>query len=100
MKVEEYFSNNSKSILQIVNNINTEYFDSHFFIRCFMINKERDYLKMASEYSSFRSYHSQIAIYLKKNCKSFYIEKIGEITSMNILQNESINALWRKTKIK
>lgn len=89
----------------IYENIAEPTFDSHRitsrFPEEFRPYYERMLSALARERDDTREPHraiaNQIGNYLKRNSRSLEIEKIGEVTSMNMNGRTSRSSLWKKT---
>lgn len=89
----------------IYENIAEQTFDSHRitsrFPEEFRPYYERMLSALAREGDDTREPHraiaNQIGNYLKRNSRALEIEKIGEVTSMNMNGRTSRSSLWKKT---
>lgn len=89
----------------IYENIAEAIFDSHRitsrFPQDFRTYYERMLNALASEGDDTREPHraiaNQIGNYLRQNSRALEIEKIGEVTSMNMNGRTSRSSLWKKT---
>ena len=77
-------------------------FDSHDLIECIMRHNPEAYILAIAKYSdknvvdSIRLVDSQIARYLNNHSQELGIENVGEHESLNVLNNDSPCATWRK----
>jgi len=78
-----------------------ESFDSHDFIQMLIKVDEKGYVKtlhgfVTSSNGIFRSFHSQIGIYLSSERDNLNIESKGKVSSENIKDYFSDNEKWIK----
>ncbi len=71
-------------------------FDSHDFIRKFILNCPVSYGDLLKKHKKVTTAHGEIANYLGNHSKQLGIEQIGTIVSLNIFNNETPCALWKK----
>ena len=73
-----------------------QYFDSHAFIRKFMLKYPKAYAGIVSNHKTLKAAHAAIGKFLLDNSATLNITKLGEIESLNVLMKPSPNALWSK----
>lgn len=100
-KVQELLDKQAK---EVINKL-PESFDSHDFIQMLIKVDEKGYVETLSGFISssngiFRSFHSQIGIYLSSERNSLNIESKGKVSSENIKDYFSDNEKWVKNKVK
>ena len=72
-------------------------FNSHQFIKCYILCYTWSYLSILKEYKDVEIAHREIGKYLKKNDTKLGIKKIGFEPSENIFGNTDSIALWERT---
>ncbi len=73
-----------------------QYFDSHAFIRKYMMKYPKAYAGIVSNHKTLKAAHATIGKFLLDNSATLNITKLGEIESLNVLMRPSSNALWSK----
>jgi hypothetical protein len=71
-------------------------FNSHQFIKCYILCYTWSYLSILKEYKDVEIAHREIGKYLKKNDTKLGIKKIGLEPSENIFGNTDSIALWER----
>ena len=71
-------------------------FDSHDFIRVLSATHPEVYRQWLDDYASIQSCHSQIGIFLANQATALSIEKTGEHESLNIYNECTTCAQWKK----
>lgn len=96
--INAFMTNSKKDCINIIKSIPSNEFDSHEFIRRFMIHFELDYVHYLSTYPTepFRNVNAQIAKHLSEKQELYSIKSIGQIQSLNIFGLMTYNELWEK----
>lgn len=100
MSLNQFMGNNLVVIRdEIINNIPSDNFDSHEFIRNFAKRFEIEYVGFLNSYKQepFRNVHSQIGKFLSEHQSSLTIKDDGITQSPNIFGSITQNEKWVKT---
>ena len=91
---------NLEGMREIINNIPSEKFDSHEFIRKFSWNYEPEYVGFLNNYvkDHFQNVNKQMGKFLSENKELLKIEDAGVVSSPNVFGNVTENELWHKVK--
>lgn len=106
--INKHLKENTNDVRKIIGELAPnvdDIFTSHQFIGSFMAHFETDYIsflnyKVSKEKDAaiFKEVNNEISIALRNNSEEFGIEKVGRMVGVNVHQNESSSAAWRRVK--
>lgn len=91
--MNDRFREEVENVLQMLGNE----FDSHKFIKLYIIMFPVSYLDMLAEYKNATKIHANIANYLRNNSATLNLSREQDVISPSIFDNNVPNALWQKT---